>query len=288
MADLPVAIITDEFSQDFAEVCRTATELEIEGLELRTAWDKNVADMSDDEVDEIARLAKASGRRVLGVASPVFKCTLPDGGEIDQRFEQDAFHSGHTWDDQPRILARSVEIAERLGASTLRVFSFWRTVEPESTYDRVVEALEGAVDVAKPRGVKIGLENEHACNLATGAEVGPIFGRIADPAFGLVWDPANAYVAGEVPFPEGYSHVPASRIIHVHAKDGVMNREADRMQWGDLGAGDVDWKGQLAALIADGYRGAFSLETHWEGPGGDKHAGSVICAKSLKRLVAEA
>jgi sugar phosphate isomerase/epimerase len=60
------------------------------------------------------------------------------------------------------------------------------------------------------------------------------------------------------------------------------------MNWGDVGAGDVNWKGQLAALVADGYRGMISLETHWGGPGGNKFEGSKICARSLQRLVAEA
>ena len=57
---------------------------------------------------------------------------------------------------------------------------------------------------------------------------------------------------------------------------------------GGVGAGKVDWEGQLVALKADRYAGGISLETHWGGPGGDKYQGSVICAKSLKRLVAAA
>jgi hypothetical protein len=50
----------------------------------------------------------------------------------------------------------------------------------------------------------------------------------------------------------------------------------------------VGWPEQLAALVKKGYTGSLSLETHWGGPGGDKFAGSTICAKSLLRLVGEA
>ena len=289
MVDFPVAVITDEFTQDFAKICETAVELEIPGLELRTAWDTNVVDMSDEQIDEVKRLADASGRKIVGLSSPVFKCTHPKSGEIDHRFEQDAFHAAHTFDDQPRILARALEIANRLDAPIVRVFSFWRSVDPPGMTDVVVETLQGAIEEGRKAGVKIGLENEHACNIATGAECGPILSRIADTeSFGIVWDPANAYVSGETPFPEGYSHVSADRILHVHAKDGVMPEGSDRMDWGDVGAGKVHWEGQLAALKADGYSGGVSLETHWGGPGGDKFQGSVICAKSLKRLVAAA
>jgi L-ribulose-5-phosphate 3-epimerase len=288
MAQFPVCIITDEFSQDFDLVCRTARELGIPALEVRTIWNKNIVDMSEDELSEVQRLAESAGLQIASIASPVYKCTLPKGGPIDQRFEQDAFHSAHTYADQPRILKRSLEIAAKLGASLVRVFSFWRTAQPERNADRVVEALGQAADLARPYGVRIGLENEHACHLATAAETAPVLEQIADPLVGLVWDPANAYVAGEAAFPDGYRLLAADRIVHVHAKDGVMPAGSDRMNWGEVGAGDLNWKGQLAALVADGYHGMVSLETHWGGPGGDKFEGSKLCARSLQRLVAEA
>jgi sugar phosphate isomerase/epimerase len=288
MAQFPVCIITDEFSQDFDLVCRTARELGIPALELRSIWNKNISDMSDDEISEVQRLAKAAGLRIASIASPVYKCTLPDAGAIDQRFEQDAFHAAHSYDEQPRILKRSLEIAAKLGASLVRVFSFWRTTKPERNTSRIVEALGEAVETARPYGVRIGLENEHACHLATAVESAPVLAQLSDPLLGLVWDPANAVVAGEVAFPDGYKALPANRIVHVHAKDGVMPPGSDRMNWGDIGTGDVNWKGQLAALVADGYAGMVSLETHWGGPAGNKFEGSKICARSLQKLVAEA
>jgi L-ribulose-5-phosphate 3-epimerase len=101
-----------------------------------------------------------------------------------------------------------------------------------------------------------------------------------------VWDPANAYVAGESAFPEGYGLLPIHRIAHVHAKDCKL---ADhKATWGELGACDLDWKGQIAALVHDGYKGYISLETHWPGPGGDKHLASMICGRNLKALVTAA
>ena len=260
----------------------------IPALELRTIWNKNIVDMNDGEIRQVEHLAQEFGLEVVSIASPVFKCTLPDGGDIDHRFEQDAFHSAHTYDDQPRILERSLELANIFEAPIVRVFSFWRTVEPEKITSRIIEALQGAVEKAAAAGVKIGLENEHACNIATASESAPILDAIQHPSFGLVWDPANCYIAGEVPYPDGYGRLAANRILHVHAKDGVLPPGSDRMIWGDVGAGEVDWTGQLSAMVRDGYTGMVSLETHWGGPGGDKFKGSTICARSLQRLVAEA
>ena len=53
-----------------------------------------------------------------------------------------------------------------------------------------------------------------------------------------------------------------------------------------LGEGGIDWKGQIRALAEDGYKGWISLETHWGGPGGDKHAASVICGQNLQAFTA--
>ncbi len=122
--------------------------------------------------------------------------------------------------------------------------------------------------------------------MATGHETGLVLASAKHPNLKVVWDPANALVAGETPFPDGYRAMPHQAIGHVHAKDCRMENGVP--VWVELGQGVVDWKGQLAALVSDGYRGWISLETHWPGPGGDKLKGSTICARNLKRLVAEA
>jgi sugar phosphate isomerase/epimerase len=61
--------------------------------------------------------------------------------------------------------------------------------------------------------------------------------------------------------------------------------EGHRPVWCALGEGRIDWKGQIGALAADGYKGWLSLETHWAGPRGDKHEASVICGRNLQALV---
>jgi L-ribulose-5-phosphate 3-epimerase len=285
MPRFTLAFITDEFCQDFERAASTAVELGYEAVEVRSVWNKNVADLEPGEVARIRRIADKAGVRILSVASPVFKCTHPEGGPVDHRFEQDAFHSAHQFADQPRILERSIQIAVELGAPIVRVFSFWRTMEPQRLFHHIVESLAEAIQKASRQGRWIGLENEHACNIATAAEAAPVLHALQDKHFGLVWDPGNSYMAGEIPYPNGYSLLPPGRILHVHAKDGVLNRERDRVLWGPFGEGQVDWKRQIAALARDGYHGAISLETHWAGPDGNKEEGSRICAVRLKEMV---
>ena len=288
MAEFPVAVITDEFSQDFDRVCATAQELGIPELEIRTAWNKNVLAMTDHEIRQLKAAADLRGLRFICVASPVYKCVLPGGGDIDARFHHDAFQASYSFEDQPRILARALEIAARLEAPFVRVFSFWRTVAPEQNFERIVETLGQGGETARKTGVLLGIENEHACHFATGAEVGRAARRLDPGAYGVVWDPANACVAGERAYPDGFAHVPVERICHIHAKDCVMDPATKQPEWCDVGAGEIGWKEQLSRLKSDGYSGSVSLETHWNGPGGNKYLGSTICAESVLRLVTDA
>lgn len=280
---IPIGAITDEFSLDIEVALDAMAQLGMTIAELRLIGDRNIIDLSDAEIRRIREQVEARGMRVLSIASPVLKCVLPDAPPLDERFQQDVFGSAYTIADQPRLAQRAMEIAELTGAKFIRVFSYWRTTAPEQCHDRIVSALRGLAEKAGARGLIIGLENEHACNVATGAEAGRILAALDHPALKSIWDPANAFMLGEKPFPDGYSKLPAARVAHVHAKDCVMDGQT--ATWGPLGEMDVDWRGQIAALKRDGYAGAISLETHWRGPDGDRLNASIVCGANLAELV---
>jgi len=277
------AAITDEFSPELETALRSMAEVGMTGAELRMVFGKNIADLTDEELDRAIGMVRSHGMEIVSIASPLLKCTLPDAPEVDARFQQDSFAAIHRFEDQPRITERIFEVARRTGAQIVRVFSYWRTVQPEACFERVVEALGKLADDGARHNVTIGIENEHACNIATGEETARVLAALDHPNLKVVWDPANALVSGENPFPEGYGRVPVPRIVHVHAKDCRV--AAHKPEFGPLGEMGIDWPGQVAALARDGYRGWISLETHWPGPGGDKHQASMICGRNLQRLV---
>jgi L-ribulose-5-phosphate 3-epimerase len=282
---LELAAITDEFSPQLETALDAMNEIGMSGVELRVLWDKNIIDLTDDEIDRAMQLIRAKGMHVLSIASPLLKCVLPNAPQVDTRFQQDIFNSRHTFDDQPRLMRRAVAIAHKTGAGLIRVFSYWRTVDPPQCVPAVADTLGRLAEEGRKEGLIIGLENEHACNIATSAESADILSKVEHPNLKLVWDPANALCAGEgSPFPQGYRRLPPGRIAHVHAKD--CHVEGHKPIWGPLGTRHVDWKGQIAALLADGYRGAVSLETHWPGPAGNKLEASRICGWNLRGLLA--
>jgi sugar phosphate isomerase/epimerase len=242
---LELAAITDEFSPQLETALEAMSAIGMTGAELRVVWGRNILDHSDAEVARATDLVHSHGMRVLSIASPLLKCVLPGAGEVDTRFQQDSFNSAHTFAGQPRLAERALRLCELTGARIVRVFSYWRTVEPARCHEAICKALSELTRQAAPHGVIIGLENEHACNVGTAAEA--------------------VRVLNDVPDANLQRHTPV---------------------WGLLGTRQVDWKGQIAALLADGYRGAVSLETHWSGPGGDKLLGSTICGWNLRGLLA--
>ncbi len=258
-------------------------EIGMTGAELRMLFGKNIIDLTDEELDRAKQICAAKGMEIISIASPLLKCVLPGAPEVDSRFQQDMFAAKYNFEDQPRLTARAFQIAHRLGARIVRVFSYWRSVEPDQCFDGVVSALVGLAERASKEDLIIGLENEHACNIATASETARVLAAIDHPNLKVVWDPANCYVSGEIPYPDGYRKLPVSRIVHVHVKD--CHVDGHKPIWGPVGEGGIDWRGQIAALTADGYTGWVSLETHWPGPGNDKHLASMICGRNLRALV---
>lgn len=279
---IPIAALTDEFSPDLNVALTEMQNLGLECAELRVVNGRNILALTNRELEDVARQLAARGMTAVSIASPLLKYELAGGPPLDTRFQQDVFGARYTHTDHSTLLARAFEVARRLDARLIRVFSFWRTVDPAACVPRVASALYELAEEARTHDVLIGLENEHACNVGTGEELGQMLRQVPHPHLVAIWDPANALVVGETPYPDGYSHIPFDRIAHVHAKDCVVVDHAPT--WGPLGEMAIDWKGQIDRLVRDGYRGAISLETHWTGPSGDTLMASRICARTLLDL----
>src|SRR5215510_2014443 len=134
---ISIAAITDEFSPDIDVALTAMSELGMTGAELRVIAGRNVIDLRDAEIDDIRARAEARGMKILSIASPVLKCELPGGPPIDESIQRDVFGKQYSFHDQPRLAERAFEIAARTGARIVRVFSYWRTIDPPSCFNRV-------------------------------------------------------------------------------------------------------------------------------------------------------
>lgn len=289
---IKVSVITDEITQDFERALDIALEHNVRHVELRELWQTNVANLSDEQVARAQDLLKARGMSVVAIAGPVFKCDL---SEKYRGSGGDTF--GHaadaTIEEHLQILERTFKMAEAFGTDLVRTFAFWRAGAPTpEVYDLIEKHLREALRRTEERGLKLVLENEHACFIATAGESVEILKRIDSPDFGLIWDPGNAAViepAADV-YPAGYERIKAevglARIFHVHLKDPVTAES--RTRFTEFGKGEIDYRSHLADLARDGYQGAVSMETHWTGEGITREQSTRICLDNLWRLIDEA
>src|SRR5712692_10896186 len=107
-----IAVINDEISQDFGHACEVASQqFGMEWMELRSMWNKNVANLDANEIAEAQRILKKNNLRVTDIASPLFKVDWP--GAPKSRFspKHDQFHADFTFAQQDDVLKKGLELA---------------------------------------------------------------------------------------------------------------------------------------------------------------------------------
>jgi sugar phosphate isomerase/epimerase len=281
-----LGVFTDEVSQDFEHAVAVAQEYKLQTVEIRSAWDKRVQELTDEDVDRIMRILEPTGLKVSNIASPFYKCDI-DGDAACQE------HLG--------ILARCIEIAHRMGTDIVRGFTFWNTGHTDEIWGKILERYHKPVQMAADANIILAIENEAATSVSNARYLQRFLADIGAPHVKALWDPANEVFAddGERPYPEAFHRV-ESDMAHFHLKDARRDEETGEPHCVPVGEGVIDWQGQVKALLASDYDGAVSLETHWRPkelteeqlnrPGGAAFSesgeyASRVCLDNLMRIV---
>jgi sugar phosphate isomerase/epimerase len=261
-----VAVINDEISQDFGHAAEIVSkEFGLQWIELRGMWNKNILQLDAKEIAEARNVLERTKLRVTDIASPVFKVDWPGAPISKFSPKRDTFNADFTFAQQDELLERSLEVARAFNTDRVRIFDFWRLDDAAAYRHAIDEKLREAADKAAKKNVVLILENEHECNTGTGAEAARTLSAVKAHNLMVNWDPGNAAMRGEVPYPDGYEKLPKNRIGHVHCKDIQKKADGSGMDWAAMGRGTIDWVGQFRALKQSGYHFATSLETHWRG-----------------------
>jgi sugar phosphate isomerase/epimerase len=262
-----IAVINDEISQDFDHACSVASrDFGMSWIELRSMWDKNITELSQAQIAEAERILVKYNLQVTDIASPLFKTNWP-GAPLSSYSSKADLHGAAeaTFKQQDEILERCIALAKQFKTGKVRCFDFWRLDDVAPHRAAIDEKLRATAEIAGKQGVQLILENEFACNTATGRESARIMNAIQTPHLALNWDPANAVMRGEVDaFPAAWELIPKSRIHHCHCKNAVQSADG-KIEWSPVGKGIIDWTAQFRALKQAGFRDVVSLETHWHG-----------------------
>jgi sugar phosphate isomerase/epimerase len=282
-----LAVINDEISPDFEHACQVASkDFGLHWIELRSMWNKNVTELDAKEIAESQRILKKYELRVTDIASPLYKADWPGAPLSKSSPKRDQFHADFDFKAQGPLLDHCIDLARQFGTDRIRCFDFWRLDDQAPYRTAINEVLRKGAEVCARSNMILLLENEMACNTATGEEAAAVLKAVPARNFMLNWDPGNAAALGSTPYPDGYRLLPKERIGHCHAKD-VTHPAGGKYEWAPVGAGVVDWVGQFQAFAKDGYRHAVSLETHWRGAG-TPEASTRVSMKGLQDTLGKA
>ena len=264
-----VSVISDEISQDFDHACSVvANDFGLQWVEIREMWGKNLQVSTDAEIAEAKKILAKYKLQVTDIASPLFKVDWPGAPKSPYGSKGDMHGADEVaYKHQDEIVERSISLAKQFGTDKIRCFDFWRLEDVAPHRAAINEKLRATAEIVGKQGLILVIENEFACNTATGREAAKVLGAIQTPHFALNWDPGNAVMRGEMDaFPGGWDSLPKNRIHHCHCKNAVKD-DAGKIVWSPVDKGYIDWTAQYRALKASGYREATSLETHWRGAG---------------------
>jgi L-ribulose-5-phosphate 3-epimerase len=281
-----LGVITDEVTQDFEQALVWIKGFRLEWAELRFLWNKYVMDLTPDDVKRAQDLLAKHDIKISVIDSPYFKTLLPGTESKFAEGKPDPLQSDFS--QQNAILERAIARAKDFGTDKVRIFGFLRVADPKIVFDRVARELDRSASIAKKENIRLVLENESSCNVATGVESGAMLRAVKSPALGANWDPGNAYDAGENPFPSGYDALDKKRMWHMHLKDAATNVSGGGTHWMPIGSGKIDFVGQFRALIKDGYEGTMSLETHYLNAAKNKEESSRESMNGLLKVIQEA
>lgn len=287
-SNFKIGVISDEISQDFDHACYViAKQYGLHFVELREIWGKNLQQSTDAQLAEAHKILFKYSLTVTDIASPLYKVDWP--GAPPSRYGSKADLHGAadvTFKEQDDILRRSIELAKQFKTNKVRCFDFWRIDDVKPYRSAINEQLRKAAEFSGKQGILLVLENEFACNTATGREAAATLAGVPNTNLALNWDPGNAVMRGELDaFPNGWNALSKNRIHHCHVKNAVKDSQG-KIQWSPVDIGYVDWTAQFRALKASGYSNAVNLETHWKGGGTPEECSNRSWSGMKKDLIA--
>jgi sugar phosphate isomerase/epimerase len=232
----------DEIDPDLKTQCAVLNELAITHVEFRSAWDTNVLDLSDDQIEETAATLAAHGLSVSSIGSPLGKINIED--DFDAHLVR---------------ADRALAVAQRLGAPFIRIFSYFLRSDqaPEDHRDEVLRRMAALAARAESAGLLLLHENEKDIYGDVPERVLDIVESVGSPALRLAWDPANYVQVGVTPFTDGYARL-RPYTAYVQIKDALLATG----QVVPAGEGDGQVRETVRALADDGFDGFFSMEPH--------------------------
>ncbi len=295
------AMFINELQMPLEEALATAKDIGVEYVWFTALPGRPpVAEMSDAELDGIARQVDDNGLRLMMIsaASP-FKFIHLTDLEADSLAEHEEFRKDFD------ALVRSMEIAARLGVGVVSAYSFawpgeytadkptwpmrWLTRGghiADVDMEKLVKAFSMMVEQAERHGVDVSVSMMPWNYTNTTGNFRRVAESVKSPRLRVMWGPADNYNCGEADVAQaGFNNV-RPYVHSLHVKDLRVNDGLRRdFDYQALGDGDVDYLTVLRNLRDHGSEAILSLATHFRPASGSAEEAMRINYARLTELM---
>jgi sugar phosphate isomerase/epimerase len=242
---LELGIVSDEITNDFGAALQHGLSWGIHRYEIRCLTSGRVPNVTPEESRAVRSLVRDHGVSITALSPGMFKSQLSNTDAIEKELKD--------------VLPATLELAGQLACPMIIVFGFQREAhEPADRYQRAVEYMARAAEIAGRAGVRIAIENEPGFWCDSGVNTRTLIRAAGSASLGANWDPCNGFGTDEVPYPAGYTAI-KDVIMNVHVKDTARGA---LIQCVPVGDGAIDWPGQITALVQDRLVPHVTIETH--------------------------
>lgn len=231
----------DEIDADPKIQTSVLAALGASAIEVRSAWDTNIVDMTPQQLTELDSILKGEGFEVSAIGSPIGKVDV----QLDIELELDRLRS-------------AINASHVLGSDYIRIFSFYPgDSSPDQVKDKVFSHMEKIVQLAEQESVTLLHENEKDIYGDTPERILGMCDHLNHPNFKLAWDSANFVQVGVSDLKAAWELL-ADQVVYLQVKD-ALSSDSSVVPPGE-GDGEIEYV--VSKLSKAGYEGFASMEPH--------------------------
>jgi sugar phosphate isomerase/epimerase len=268
MTNVLLTCFADEISHDLEEQMDVLEQEGLKHLELRGLWNKNVLELTRQELETIQASVRKRGFAVSSIGSPIGKYPVKDD-----------------FAPQLEAMQRAIDAAHLLETPYIRIFSYQPPEDEglDNCRDEVLYRMEKLTELAEKHKVILLLENDGGLYASTPEQCLEIFRHCSSPSLRMAFDPGNFIIGNVKPMTEAYPLL-KNEVEYIHVKDAASNTFLP------AGHGDGEIGELLKALKERDFTGFLSVEPHLHNhmPFSSNPKRVVTAIRALKEQLAQA
>ncbi|HQJ76348.1 MAG TPA: sugar phosphate isomerase/epimerase family protein [Bacteroidota bacterium] len=244
---MKIGFVSDEISPNIEIAINKCIEWNIDTLELRNLLTGRLPYVDKEEKEKLFKFVKKFNINISAISPGIFRYEYQDTEKLKLDFE--------------KTLPDTIQLCERLNCKKIIIFGFRRkNLLDDTDLDNVINEFGKVAEIAAKYSINIAIENGYDSWCKESKRILRIFEILNCKNLGINWDPANAIADNEKPFPDTYEKI-KSYITNLHVKDTKHNGNFTCLP---IGEGNVDWEGQIKAILNDIPDINITIETHCE------------------------